>query len=112
MRLFVYGSLMEPELRRRLLGRQVSAEPGYLHGFERRHGRYFYLARKAGGVVAGQILSALSAQELETLDRYEEVPRLYTRRRVSVLRSDRRPCRAWVYLPAPRLLLKAPAAPR
>lgn len=102
--LFVYGSLMQPDLRRRLLGREVAAQPAYLRDFERRRGRYFYVERKPGTVVEGHILSPLTADELCALDRYEEAPRLYTRRRLTVHERDGRARRAWVYLPT-RLLL-------
>jgi gamma-glutamylcyclotransferase (GGCT)/AIG2-like uncharacterized protein YtfP len=102
--LFVYGSLMEPGLRRRLIGREVIAERAYLRDFERRHGLYFYVVPKAGATVEGQVLRALSPKELCSLDHYENVPRLYTRQQLTIHGIDNRARLAWIYLPT-RLLL-------
>jgi gamma-glutamylcyclotransferase (GGCT)/AIG2-like uncharacterized protein YtfP len=104
--LFVYGSLMEPDLRRRLLGREVSAQRAYLRDFEHRRADYFYVVRQPGATVEGLVLGALSPGEFSALDRYEEVPRLYTREQLAIHSVDGRPRRAWIYLPTSLLLAR------
>ncbi len=122
-KLFAYGSLLDPALRRRLLGRTVTTLPARLSGFERRRARHCYLVKRRGGAVEGLVLANLDGCELERLDAYEEVPRLYRRRRCKVVAPGARraiPC--WVYLAVPALLAalarkrgprptKAPAGP-
>jgi gamma-glutamylcyclotransferase (GGCT)/AIG2-like uncharacterized protein YtfP len=98
-RLFVYGTLMTPAMRRRLLGREVATAAARLDGFERSHERHFFVARRAGAHVGGLILSGLSARELDVLDHYEDVPRLYTRERIEVLDADGARVECWIYLP-------------
>jgi len=97
--LFVYGSLMNPAERLRILGRPVVASPARLPGYARGRKRYYFVARQVGAVTDGAILEALSARDLELLDQYEEVPALYTRERLEVLAADSRKIECWIYLP-------------
>lgn len=97
--LFVYGTLINPAERVRLLGRPVDAAPARLSGYERGRKRYFFIAAKAGAVTDGAILDGLTSRDFEILDRYEEVPRLYTRDRIEVVAADGRAVNCWVYLP-------------
>ncbi len=99
--LFVYGTLMEPRERARLLGREIEASAATLHGFERGHSRHFYVIRKPGAQVAGAILRGLEARDLAILDEYEDVPKLYTREMIEVADAGGRGVRCWIYLPAP-----------
>jgi gamma-glutamylcyclotransferase (GGCT)/AIG2-like uncharacterized protein YtfP len=102
--LFVYGSLLDEGRRVELLGRKVAATPARLAGYERRHGRYFYIVERVGAETRGLVLSGLGERDLAVLDRYEEVPRLYTRAKVEAAGAGGAALRCWVYLPAPALL--------
>lgn len=98
-RLFVYGSLVDAAERVRLLGRPVDASPARLSGYERGRKRYYFVAPREGAVTAGAILEGMSSRDLEVLDEYEAVPRLYTRERIEVTRADGAVVECWVYLP-------------
>src|SRR5262249_40910889 len=93
-RLFVYGSLLDAAERRSLLGRAIPSRPARLPGFERGRRRHYYVLRREGSAVDGAIIEGLDQRDLATLDRYEEVPSLYTRERIAI---DGVEC--WIYLP-------------
>jgi gamma-glutamylcyclotransferase (GGCT)/AIG2-like uncharacterized protein YtfP len=97
--LFVYGSLMNPANRLRILGHPIVASPARLSGYARGRKRYYFVAKQAGTVTDGAILEGLSARDLEILDEYEEVPTLYTRERIEALAADGRKVECWIYLP-------------
>jgi gamma-glutamylcyclotransferase (GGCT)/AIG2-like uncharacterized protein YtfP len=97
--LFVYGSLMDPAERQRLLGRPIEAIPARLDGYVRGRRRYYFVAKQADTVTEGAILEGLSARDLAILDQYEEVPKLYTRERIEVVAADARKIECWIYLP-------------
>jgi gamma-glutamylcyclotransferase (GGCT)/AIG2-like uncharacterized protein YtfP len=97
--LFVYGALMDPAERLRLLGRPTDASPARLAGYARARKRYYFVAKQAGAVTDGAILDGLTAHDIAILDQYEEVPMLYTRDRVEVLTADGRKIECWIYLP-------------
>jgi gamma-glutamylcyclotransferase (GGCT)/AIG2-like uncharacterized protein YtfP len=97
--LFVYGALMNPAERLRLLGRPVNASPARLAGYARGRKRYYFVARQTGAATDGAILEDLSAHDLAILDEYEEVPTLYRRERIEVLTADGRKIECWIYLP-------------
>ena len=99
-RLFVYGSLVDPAERARLIGRPVDASPARLSGYERGRKRYYFVVRREGAVTEGAILEGLSPCDFEILDKYEEVPRLYTRERIEVTGADGTAIECWIYLPA------------
>ncbi|MGB6554165.1 MAG: gamma-glutamylcyclotransferase family protein [Candidatus Binataceae bacterium] len=98
-RLFVYGSLMEPAERVRLLGREITAVPATLVGFERGRARYFYVIVKTAAKVEGAILRGLKPRDFAILDKYEDLPRLYTREMIEVTDAEPRAVRCWIYLP-------------
>jgi gamma-glutamylcyclotransferase (GGCT)/AIG2-like uncharacterized protein YtfP len=98
-RLFVYGSLMDPAERQRLLMRPIEAIPARLTGYVRGRTRHHFVAKQADAVTEGAILEGLSARDLAILDRYEEVPTLYTRERIEVIATDARKIECWIYLP-------------
>ncbi len=50
------------------------------------------------------MLSGLDARDFVVLDRYEEVPHLYTRERIAVVGADGAALACWVYLPTAALL--------
>ena len=97
--LFVYGSLMDPAERQRLLGRPIEAIPARLDGYVHGRKRYYFVAKQADAVTEGAILERLSARDLAILDDYEEVPKLYTRERIEVVATDGRKIECWIYLP-------------
>jgi gamma-glutamylcyclotransferase (GGCT)/AIG2-like uncharacterized protein YtfP len=97
--LFVYGSLMNPAERLRLLGRPVDASPAHLRNYTRGKGRYYFVAKLSDAVTDGAILEGLTAHDLAILDQYEEVPTLYTRERIEVVAADARKIECWIYLP-------------
>jgi gamma-glutamylcyclotransferase (GGCT)/AIG2-like uncharacterized protein YtfP len=97
--LFVYGSLMNPVERLRLLGRLIEAAPGSLPGYERGQKKYHFVVKQTGVTTDGAILEGLGPRDFAILDAYEDVPRLYTRERIEVLGADARPIECWIYLP-------------
>ena len=97
--LFVYGTLMNPAERLRLLGRPIDASPARLPGYTRGRKRYYYVAKREDAVTDGAILEGLGARDFEVLDAYEEVPTLYTRERIEVVAADARKIECWIYLP-------------
>ena len=96
---FVYGSLMNPAERLRLLGRPIDASPARLPGYARGRKRYYFVVKQVGAVTEGAILEGLSARDLAILDDYEELPSLYTRERIEVIAVDGRKIECWIYLP-------------
>jgi gamma-glutamylcyclotransferase (GGCT)/AIG2-like uncharacterized protein YtfP len=98
-RLFVYGTLVDSSWRRRLLGREIEGEPARLDGYERRRGRYYFVAPRPGATVEGAILRRLNSRDFAIIDEYEDVPRLYTRERVIARYRDGGDVECWIYLP-------------
>lgn len=90
---------MEPAERARLLGREIAATPAVLDGFQRGRSRYFYVIRKSSAKVEGAILRGLKAHDFAILDKYEAVPKLYTRQMIEVTGGDKHTTRCWIYLP-------------
>jgi gamma-glutamylcyclotransferase (GGCT)/AIG2-like uncharacterized protein YtfP len=101
-RVFVYGSLLDLGRQRKVVGRELRMLPARLPGFERRRGRYFYIVPHPGVETAGAILLDLDALDLSVLDRYEEVPTLYTREVVTVLTAAGGRITCWCYMPTAR----------
>jgi gamma-glutamylcyclotransferase (GGCT)/AIG2-like uncharacterized protein YtfP len=97
--LFVYGSLMNPAERLRLLTRPIEATPGSLPGYWHGQKRYHFVILRAGAATDGAILEGLGPRDFAILDAYEDVPRLYTRERIKVLGADGRSIECWIYLP-------------
>jgi gamma-glutamylcyclotransferase (GGCT)/AIG2-like uncharacterized protein YtfP len=89
MDLFVYGTLADPRLIRKLTGREFPMAPailrGYVKVFEAATG-YFVVRPSEGGAVRGRLISGLDAEAIGRLDRYEG--RLY--RRITVEVTDER----------------------
>jgi len=102
-RVFVYGSLLDNARRRQILGRDPRILPARLTGYERGRGRYFYIVARPGAETAGAILLGLDARDLAALDRYEEVPDLYTREPVTLTTEGGGRITCWCYLPTLRV---------
>jgi gamma-glutamylcyclotransferase (GGCT)/AIG2-like uncharacterized protein YtfP len=104
-RVFVYGSLLNPRRQREVVGREPRMLAGRLQGYERGRGRgrYFYIVARPGAETTGAILLGLDARELSALDRYEEVPDLYTREVVTVTTDGNGRITCWCYKPTTRV---------
>lgn len=105
--LFVYGTLMDAELRVALLGRDLPACDAHLDGFARvfppHLAGYADIVPSDGERVDGVLLEQVDADSLSTLDTYEEVGHLYDRRPVEVTAGGRRVhCEAYVGISPPR----------
>jgi gamma-glutamylcyclotransferase (GGCT)/AIG2-like uncharacterized protein YtfP len=100
--LFVYGALLDPVRRRRLLGRAIEARPATLIGYARMRARHYYIVRRAGAETRGGLLIGLGARDFRILDEYEEVPRLYTRERIEVADDRGATIECWIYMPTAR----------
>ena len=102
-RVFVYGSLLDSSRQREILGREVRMLTARLPGFERRRERYFYVVPHPNARLTGAILLDLDARDLAALDRYEEVPILYTRETVTVITSGGGQIACWCYMPTAQI---------
>ena len=73
--LFVYGTLMEPEVLRRLLGHALEMNPAVVRGYRRfrvRNAVYpGIVAESSESSTAGRVLSGLSETDWKTLDAFE-----------------------------------------
>ncbi|HTY56998.1 MAG TPA: gamma-glutamylcyclotransferase family protein [Bradyrhizobium sp.] len=98
--LFVYGNLLDAQLREKLLGRAVRVASATLPNYERRRGRYYYVVKLDGAQTPGQILEGLSADDFTILDRYEDAPRLYVREKVDVISEQGTNVNCWIYVPS------------
>lgn len=93
--LFVYGTLQDPQVQQRIIGRVVSGTPDNLDGFFKSQifmsdGVFPLVIPRHGHTVAGMVLE-VTAEELLKMDAYETS----TYRRVRVpLRSGRE---SWLY---------------
>ena len=102
MRFFFYGTLLEPEVRRRVIGRAGDdLVPATLLGF-RRVGRlgasYPILEEAAGARTDGLIMSGLTGSEARRLDRYEGDEYVRAERGLNTASGVRT---AWIYFPIP-----------
>lgn len=93
--LFVYGTLREGPVQKMVIGRTVSGQPDRLAGYKKDQielatGIYAIIRRKAGGSVAGLVISVTPA-ELKLIDDYEGSA--YRRVKVELVSGQR----AWVY---------------
>ncbi len=90
MHLFVYGSLVDPRRLDEVLGYRFEGERvrARLSGYQRMVVSAFdypFLVERPDSTVDGVLILDLNAQQLETLDRYEEVESgLYSRASVDV----------------------------
>lgn len=102
MRLFVYGTLMVPELVEALTGSRPRSRPAVLEGFERRGVRgevYPAVVPAPGGRVSGRVLDRFSASRLPFLDAFEGPE--YRRSAHPVRLADGRRVIAWCWSWAP-----------
>ena len=105
MNLFVYGTLRDAALVRRLTGRSFVVEAAVLRGYRRfaPAGSYPYIASDPAGEVDGDVLRDVDAAALQAFDAYEDEGRLYRRVEVRVTIAGRsEPAQAYVGLAAAR----------
>ena len=99
MRLFVYGTLLDPACVERVTGRRYRSRPATLHGWARTIGEHGYpeIRPTADAEVEGHILDDIDDDALRALDAYEDEGLTYRRLPVSVS-VDGRPtaCAAYV----------------
>jgi len=98
-RLFVYGSLLDPAERWRLLRRDVSLLPATLFDFSRARTQHYFVTHAPGASVDGAVLLGLDRTDLRILDEYEQLPELYTRERITVRLEGGSDIECWIYLP-------------
>ena len=104
---FFYGTLIDPDVRRLVLGavpKGAEIQPAWLPGFTVRYvlrARYPAIMRKPGVRAPGLAVSGLSTAQAKLLDRYEGDG--YRRETRLVRLSDRRQIAAQVYLPKAKL---------
>ena len=100
VQLFAYGTLLQPAVQLRVFGRTLEMRPAVLRGWRivprAVGGRYPAIVPAANAVTPGALLR-LGAGHLGRADAYEEVPRLYRRKRVTVASAEG-PNRCWVYV--------------
>ena len=99
MRLFCYGTLMFPEVMRRLTGRDLEAVAASLedYGCYTVNGQVFPgMISEPGAVTPGLVYTGVGDHLLQLLDRYEG--ELYRRRRVCATDTAGRPLQAWTYV--------------
>jgi gamma-glutamylcyclotransferase (GGCT)/AIG2-like uncharacterized protein YtfP len=99
VRLFVYGTLMEPACVERVTGRRFTGRPATLRGWRRTIGTHGYpvIHPSAGATVEGVVLDGLDDGVLRALDAYEDEGRLYLRREVTVVAAGESiPCQVYV----------------
>jgi len=110
MRLFVYGTLLDPDLRADVVGRPVAGVPAILRGWRRHAARgrpYPMILPDADGAVTGLILD-LDPAAAARIHGYEGGE--YLRRAVTAERlADGRPVSCFVYAVRPRSLVPAGA---
>jgi gamma-glutamylcyclotransferase (GGCT)/AIG2-like uncharacterized protein YtfP len=104
--LFVYGTLLYPEVVYALTGESLRAAPARLPDYQRfavrppgRSGRGPVIFPEPGGVVEGGLLRNVSAAARELIDRFEAAGGGYQRCQVMVQTGDGEPAvPAWAYV--------------
>jgi gamma-glutamylcyclotransferase (GGCT)/AIG2-like uncharacterized protein YtfP len=95
--LFAYGTLMDTEIRRRVLGAQLDATTASLPDFELLAADGFYFARARPGSSVRGVVLVVDDDQLARADAWEEVP-IYHRLRTEVELEGGERIKAWVYV--------------
>jgi len=99
MNLFVYGTLLFPEIRNLIGGRIFESQAASITGFEIfrvKDAHYPGVIRTAPGMVTGQILGDITEEELDRFDQYEGES--YQRSRIEVrVDNSGEVMDAWIY---------------
>ena len=102
MHLFCYGTLVFPEIMRRVSGARTTGSPATLAHFACyavRGAVYPGIIFEQGARIHGIVYDGITAAQLQRIDRYEGDD--YVRQRVLVSETDGRLCRAWAYVIRP-----------
>ena len=102
MSVFIYGTLLDPVLRQRLLARDVAVKPAILHDYalvEQRATPLPAIVPRSGAAVDGMLLDDLTSTENARLDAYE-IPFDYNPIE-AVVDVDGKRETAQIYLPGP-----------
>jgi len=97
--LFVYGSLLHPVRRAQIIGRRVETVSATIRNYQSGRARYYFIRPHRGISTPGLLLMNLTVEDFRLIDRYEEIPRLYTREKVEVCNEVGQKMRCWAYLP-------------
>ena len=98
MNLFVYGTLKDKELFERITGHDASYKPAILYGYLQISHMIIQKAEKSD-FVSGILIENISNSDLEYLDHYEALNKLYLRKKVEVITNDNKMVVSWVYIP-------------
>lgn len=96
---FFYGTLMDAEVRTRVLGRRTSAQPAVARGYRAyRHltGSYPVLRATPLGAAPGLLVAGLDGGDISRLCWYEGDE--YERRLIAVSGPGARPIEAWAFV--------------
>jgi hypothetical protein len=107
--LFVYGTLIDPQVFQVVTGVKAPLESAVLEDFAKVSSlkSFPYILPRAGARVEGFLVPALDGAILARLDQYENEGELYLRRLVTV-QTGNGPRDAFAYVAGPKLLAKAP----
>ena len=98
MKLFVYGTLMNPNTVKRLTGKSPTYEKAFLIGYEKYSIGYIpYIIKNKDSKVEGLLITNLDEKDLKKIDRYEGEGYLYTRKKVEVTTENGKE-RVYVYV--------------
>ena len=108
--LFVYGTLMDPDVAQAVIGRtqqQLNVEPASLDGYCAllvAGAPYPGLRKAPGETVRGMLLTGLTETEMHRLDEYEDLT-VYRQEEIAVRDSAGYEVMAIIYMPTQRLRL-------
>ena len=110
MKMFFYGTMMDPDVRRLVLGPSAAGRlqplPASLPGHRRvlaRHGRFPVLVRRGAGRVEGLLVADLQRRDVERIAHFEGPHYEPVKARVWTLAASRRRSTAvWLLLPVNR----------
>ena len=89
MKLFVYGTLMNPRVVKRLTGKNPEYEKAFLVGYKKYHMDFIpYIVRNKNSKVEGLVIKNLDEDDLKKIDRYEGEGYLYTREKVEIITEN------------------------
>lgn len=100
--LFVYGTLMDPELVRALTGRTFATEPATLQGYRKVEvaGHYPYIEASESELVEGALILDVDRNALAVLDDYEDEGSMYLRGPATAMVAGQpRACQTYVGVP-------------
>jgi hypothetical protein len=111
MRFFFYGTLMDPDICRAVLGvraDRLRLRPAVLTGYRRVRascGNFPVLVRRTGGFVPGLLVEGLDYDALLVMAHFEGTE--YEPRRALAIERDGRRVTAWLFLPSDRRFVTA-----